>query len=177
MLNVEIRTLETFRALDSKSLKYLTKSDNETVNLGRKIGALLVNGDLVGLVGHLGSGKTWFTKGLALGFGVDPDMVITSPSFSLVNEYDGRHTLYHMDLYRLSGLSEVLGAGIEEYIHCEGVVVMEWADRWPEILPEQKLMIEIKIIDEQQREIKLSGESPRAQEIIHLITQEVSEDK
>lgn len=86
--------------LDSKSLKYLTKSDIETVNLGEKIGALLKPGDLVALVGHLGSGKTWLTKGLALGFGVDPDTVVTSPSFSLVNEYDGRQTLYHMDLYK-----------------------------------------------------------------------------
>lgn len=163
--------------LDSKSLKYLTKSDIETVNLGEKIGALLKPGDLVALVGHLGSGKTWLTKGLALGFGVDPDTVVTSPSFSLVNEYDGRQTLYHMDLYRLSELSEVLDAGLEEYIYCDGVVVMEWADRWPEILPEQRITVEIKITGDQHREIALSGENFRAQEIIQSMKQEVSEEQ
>ena len=169
-------TLETINALNSKSLKYLTKSDKETVCLGQRLGESLMPGDLVALSGHLGSGKTWLTKGIALGLGVDPDMVITSPSFALVNEYDGRHTLYHMDLYRLSELSEFLNAGLEEYIYCGGVVVMEWADRWPEIIHEQNVLINIEITGDQQREITFSGDSCRAMEIIRSMKQKVFEE-
>jgi tRNA threonylcarbamoyladenosine biosynthesis protein TsaE len=129
----------------------------------------LSEGDVVALVGELGSGKTWFAKGLALGLGVSPDTVITSPSFTFVKEYEGRYTFYHMDFYRLESLPELLSAGLEEYLHNRGVVVLEWADRWPEILPEKRVMVKFDIIDEQRREITLSGRHPRAIELIEAI--------
>jgi tRNA threonylcarbamoyladenosine biosynthesis protein TsaE len=147
-------------------LKYLTNSGIETVRLGEKLGSGLSEGDIVALIGDLGSGKTWFAKGIALGLGVDPDTVITSPSFALVNEYRCRHLLYHIDLYRLENLSDVLSSGLEEYLHLGGVVVMEWADRWPEILPEHKLNVKFEIIDDNRRDITMSGHHPRAMEII-----------
>ena len=149
-----------------KCLKYLTKSDKETICLGNKLGALLSEGDVVALVGDLGSGKTWFSKGLALGLGVGADTVIPSPSFALVNEYEGRYTFYHMDLYRLEDLSEVLYAGLEEYLYSGGVAVMEWADRWPEILPNCNIKVEFVIVDEHSREITMSGQHLRAIEIL-----------
>jgi tRNA threonylcarbamoyladenosine biosynthesis protein TsaE len=152
--------------LKVKQLKYLTNSDIETVKLGERLGRRLSGGDMVALMGDLGSGKTWFTKGIALGLEVDPDTVITSPSFSLVNEYRCRHIFYHIDLYRLENLSDVLSIGLEEYLHLGGVVVMEWADRCPEILPEQRLDIKIDIIDDHRRHITISGDHPRAIEII-----------
>ena len=152
--------------LKVKHLKYLTNSGIETVRLGERLGSCLSGGDIVALIGDLGSGKTWFTKGIALGLEVDPDTVITSPSFSLVNEYRCRNFLYHIDLYRLENLSEVLSSGLEEYLHLGGVVVMEWADRWPEILPEHTLDINFEIIDENSRDITISGHHPRAMEII-----------
>jgi len=155
----------------------LTDSDKETINLGKKLGALLFEGDVVALVGDLGSGKTWFTKGLALGLGVGTDTVIPSPSFSLVNEYKGRCTFYHMDLYRLEDLSEVLYAGLEEYLQSGGVAVMEWADRWPEILPEHRIKVEIVIIDENRRDITLSGQHPRAIDIIEELRASNNEKK
>ena len=127
---------------------------------------------MVALVGELGSGKTWFTKGLALGLGVSHDTVITSPSFTLVNEYEGRCTFYHMDFYRLEALPDLLLAGLEEYLHDRGVVVLEWADRWPEILPERRVMAKFEIIDDQRREIILSGHHSRAVEIIDSLEQE-----
>lgn len=154
------------------SLKYTTNSGNETSWLGRRLGALLKDGDLVALIGELGSGKTWFTKGLAFGLGVDPGTIVTSPSFSLVNEYAGRSILYHMDLYRLEDLSAVFSAGLEEYIHQGDVVVMEWADRWPEILPDKRIEVRIRIIGDEQREIRISGDHPRAREIIVAMGQE-----
>jgi tRNA threonylcarbamoyladenosine biosynthesis protein TsaE len=146
-----------------------TASQAETIQLGRKLGALLKEGDVVALVGELGSGKTWLTKGIALGLGVSPDTVITSPSFALVNEYEGRVTLFHMDVYRLESLSELLSAGLEEYLYSRGVVVLEWADRWPEILTEQTLTVELHIIDDYRRQITLSGKHPRAREFIEAM--------
>jgi len=150
-------------------LKVLTESDQETIQLGQKLGGFLEAGDVVALAGELGSGKTWFTKGIALGLGVDPDTIVTSPSFSLVNEYQGRYTFFHMDVYRLASLSEFLSAGLEEYLYHGGVVVMEWADRWPEILPEQNIRVEFAILDDQKREITLSGSHPRALKLIEAM--------
>jgi tRNA threonylcarbamoyladenosine biosynthesis protein TsaE len=150
-------------------LTITTASESETIQLGHKLGALLEEGDVVGLVGELGSGKTWLTKGIALGLGVKDETVITSPSFALVNEYEGRVTLFHMDVYRLESLSELLSAGLEEYLYSQGVVVLEWADRWPEILTEQSLTVELRIINEHQRRITLSGRHSRAQELIEAM--------
>ena len=141
---------------------YRTGSERETVDLGRQLGGFLTGGDVISLAGELGSGKTWFTKGVGLGLGVLPDIIITSPSFSLVNEYEGRHTLFHLDAYRLESLSDFLAAGLDEYFYQEGVVVMEWADRWPEILPDWRLKVEFVITDEHSREITLSGKHRRA---------------
>jgi len=137
------------------------------VRLGRRLGGVLAAGDVVGLAGELGSGKTWFTKGVALGLGVPPETVVTSPSFSLVNEYDGRCRLYHMDAYRLGSLSDFLGAGLDEYLDRDGVVVMEWADRWPEILPQHAVRVKITISGEQTRDIVFSAAHSRGREILH----------
>jgi len=152
----------------------VTQADQETIRVGQKLGALLSDGDVVGLVGELGSGKTWFTKGIARGLGISGNTVITSPSFALVNQYEGNHTFFHMDFYRLESLSEVISAGLEEYLYHGGVVVMEWADRWPEILPERIIEVHFGIIDELRREITLSGRHPRAQEVIAAIEKELT---
>ncbi|MGD8227942.1 MAG: tRNA (adenosine(37)-N6)-threonylcarbamoyltransferase complex ATPase subunit type 1 TsaE [Desulfobacteraceae bacterium] len=152
--------------IPAKQITCVTTSDEETISLGQRLGALLLEGDVVALVGELGSGKTWFTKGLALGLGVSPDTIVTSPSFTLVNEYKGRYTFYHMDFYRLEKLPEVLSAGLEEYLHDSGVVALEWADRWPDILPEKRVTVKFLIIDECRREITFSAHHERAAEIL-----------
>ena len=157
------------KALEEQHLTIMTESDQDTIRVGRALGDLLLEGDVVGLKGELGSGKTWLTKGIALGLGVNPRTVVTSPSFTLVNEYQGRVPLFHMDVYRLGSLEEALSAGIEETLHCGGVVVLEWADRWPEILPDHTLMVELLIVDDHRRRLILSGRDARAIEIIaHL---------
>ncbi|MBW1704944.1 MAG: tRNA (adenosine(37)-N6)-threonylcarbamoyltransferase complex ATPase subunit type 1 TsaE [Deltaproteobacteria bacterium] len=145
---------------------YHTTSAGETVDLGRQLGECLTRGDVISLAGELGSGKTWFTKGVGLGLGIAWDMVITSPSFSLVNEYEGRHTLFHLDAYRLESLADFLAAGLDEYFYQDGVVVMEWADRWPEILPDYRLKCEFVITDDHTRKITMSGYHPRSVEIL-----------
>ncbi|SPD75938.1 tRNA threonylcarbamoyladenosine biosynthesis protein TsaE [uncultured Desulfobacterium sp.] len=146
-----------------------TASADETISLGRKLGAALKTGDVVALVGELGSGKTCFAKGLGLGLGVASDTVINSPSFSLVNEYEGRYPFYHIDGYRLENLLEFLSAGLDHYFNMEGVVAMEWADRWPEILPDYNIRVELMIEGEVNRKITLTANHPRAIEILEEI--------
>lgn len=158
-----------------KSVTYHSGSDGETIELGRKLGNALRQSDVIALVGDLGSGKTWFAKGVGLGLGIPADVVITSPSFSLVNEYEGRYTLFHMDGYRLESLSDFLAAGLDEYLYQEGVVIMEWADRWPEILPDWNVKVEITIMNEKSREITLSGHHPRALKILEDIAERLQE--
>ncbi len=152
--------------MKERSVTYESGSAHETIEIGRRLGVVLRQGDVIALVGELGSGKTWFTKGVGLGLDISSAVVITSPSFALVNEYEGRCAFYHMDGYRLESVSDFLSAGLDEYLYQEGVVAMEWADRWPEILPVWRIKVAIVIIDEQSRQITLSGHHTRALEIM-----------
>jgi tRNA threonylcarbamoyladenosine biosynthesis protein TsaE len=154
-------------------LIYNTVADRETITLGQKMGSVLCKGDVIALAGELGSGKTCFAKGMAIGLGVSPKSVITSPSFSLLNEYEGRYTFFHMDAYRLEKLSDFISAGLDEYFYQDGVVALEWADRWPEILPDWRVMVEFVIVDDCLRKITLSGYHIRAVEILNDIQKQV----
>ncbi len=147
----------------------ITTSPEETIGLGQRLGALLKAGDVVALTGNLGSGKTCFTKGLALGLGVHPDTVITSASFALVNEYQGRCRFFHMDLYRLTGPVELASAGLEEFLFDAGVAAVEWADRVTEALPQERIDVEFAIIDDHRRQITLSGHHREAVEIVERL--------
>ncbi|MFH1488749.1 MAG: tRNA (adenosine(37)-N6)-threonylcarbamoyltransferase complex ATPase subunit type 1 TsaE [Pseudomonadota bacterium] len=146
-----------------------TESYQETIQIGRQLGSFLKEEDVVALSGEPGSGKTWFTKGLALGLGVSPETVVTSPSFALVNEYQGRCPFFHMDVYRLENLSDFISAGLEEYLQSGGVAAMEWADRWPEILPPQSIRVTLRFLDDHRRELCLEGSHPRSIEIIEAM--------
>lgn len=159
--------------MKEESFTFRTSSGEETINLGLRLGTLLNEGDIVALAGDLGSGKTWFIKGVALGLEISSDTVITSPSFSLMNEYQGRCALFHIDVYRLENVSDFLDAGLDEYLYGNGVTVMEWADRWPEVLPERSLKIQLVILDECSREITLYGSHPKALRILKQIKEEV----
>ena len=153
-------------------MKYISDSDRKTIELGQRLGSHLVQGDIIALKGDLGSGKTWFTKGLALGAGVDPGIVITSPSFALVNEYMGRCPFFHLDLYRLEELSDIFNSGLDQYLYEEGIIVIEWADKWPEIIPAQTIEIELFIMDEQSRQIRISGRHPCLEKLLQSLKQE-----
>jgi len=101
------------------------------VALGRRLGEALEPGDVVALVGPLGAGKTYFTKGIALGLGVADAKAVVSPSFVLVREHLGRCLIRHIDAYRLTDASELVEIGAEELFDELGVTVVEWADRFP----------------------------------------------
>ncbi len=109
--------------------------------MASKLGGLLASGDVISLVGELGAGKTVFTQGLALGLNIREP--ITSPTFTLVKEYEGRLTLYHFDLYRLESEVELVDLGIDEYLYADGVSVIEWGERAASLLPEERLEVDM----------------------------------
>ncbi|OPY58263.1 MAG: tRNA threonylcarbamoyladenosine biosynthesis protein TsaE [Pelotomaculum sp. PtaU1.Bin035] len=119
-----------------------TSSPEETACVGEKLGALLRAGDVICLNGGLGAGKTRFAQGVACGMGVNG--LVTSPTFTLVNEYQGRLPLYHMDVYRLNDAMEMEEIGYEEYFYSTGVAMVEWAERVAGLLPAERLDIIIK---------------------------------
>lgn len=119
----------------------ITNSQEQTLKVGERIGELLSEGDIVCLSGDLGVGKTIFVKGIAKGLNIEE--YITSPTFTIVNQHDGKHTLYHFDVYRINDTDELYEIGFEEYIYSEGISVIEWAELIDSILPDQKLWIKI----------------------------------
>ncbi len=123
-------------------MKYHAGSVSETVELGKKLGKILQKGDNVCLAGGLGTGKTALTGGIAAGLGVSG--YITSPTFTIVNEYEGRLPLYHFDVYRIGDPGEMFDTGYDEYISGDGVTVIEWADIIREILPDDRIEIGIE---------------------------------
>ena len=116
---------------------------------------------IICLDGELGSGKTVFTKGIANALGVKES--VTSPTFTIIKEYDGELPLYHMDVYRLNG--NVEGTGIEEYFTKGGVVVIEWADTIKDILPEERLDIKFKVVGENTRILILTPHGQKYEEL------------
>ena len=153
-------------------MKYRTLSVDKTVWLGRQLGAQLGDSDSIALVGDLGGGKTWFTKGIAMGLNIDPDSIV-SPTFTLVNEYTGRERLFHIDLYRLENADEIMALDLDAYFSEEGIVVLEWADRWPGELPEETVRVVFTMIDEHTREVGFSGSHARAETIIRAVKKSV----
>ena len=122
-------------------LKFHTESAEETAKIGEGLGKLLSPGDIVCLSGDLGAGKTAFTQGIARGLEVKD--YVTSPTYTIINEYEGRVPLYHFDVYRLNDVEEMYELGYEEYFFGDGVVVLEWADMVSDIIPEDRLWITI----------------------------------
>ncbi|MGA3118307.1 MAG: tRNA (adenosine(37)-N6)-threonylcarbamoyltransferase complex ATPase subunit type 1 TsaE [Syntrophobacteraceae bacterium] len=125
--------------------------------LGRRIGELLLAGDILALWGELASGKTLLTRGIARGLGVGPEVRITSPTFTIINEYSARLHLYHLDLYRISGPDELETLPWQESIFGDGVAVIEWPDRLGRILPAERWDITLSISGEEKRNMLLSG--------------------
>src|SRR5512138_2964769 len=107
----------------------ITTAPEETERLGALLGSLARPGDYVSLIGDLGAGKTCFARGVARGVGVDPEVPITSPTFTLMNIHQGRIPLYHFDLYRLAGDGDVDELGFGEYFSGDGLSLVEWAER------------------------------------------------
>ena len=123
--------------------------------LAAKLADSFVSGDVVILKGDLGSGKTTFVRGLAVARGIDENLV-SSPSYTFVNEYGGQPPLYHIDLYRMSDISELAEIGWDDFVSRDGIVLVEWGERAGMRLPARYYLAEFSIVDEQQRQIDFS---------------------
>ena len=146
--------------------KVTTHSEFETVELAQNFEAEKFENMIICLDGELGSGKTVFTKGIANALGIEEN--ITSPTFTIVKEYlEGEMPLYHMDVYRLDGNTD--GIGIEEYFNKNGIVIIEWAKTIQNILPEERLEIKFKIVDENKRTIIIRPIGKKYEELCEAV--------
>jgi len=134
-----------------------TRSVDETQKLGKIIGKAVKGGTVLALTGDLGSGKTAFVQGLARGLEVPDDYYITSPSYTLINEYPGRSPLFHVDLYRISDPVDMEDIGLYEILHNSGVVAIEWADRIEQKLLSDSISIHFELTGDKTRKISITA--------------------
>ncbi len=131
----------------------ISSSLEETIAFAENFAKELSVKDIVALDGNLGAGKTSFVQGLAKGLGVSTKQYVRSPTFSLLNIYQGDTPLYHFDFYRLTEKAQFADLGFEEYFDGNGICVIEWANLFPEMLPARTKQLHFKLIDESTREI------------------------
>lgn len=136
-------------------IEIVTTSSRETEELGTKIGRRLKKGDVISLRGSLGAGKTVIAKGIAKALNISE--AIVSPTFTLVQEYEGTLNLYHLDIYRLSGEDEFESMGGEEFLYPNGVTLIEWSEKIDSMLPDNTIYINIVIDENSFRHIQLEG--------------------
>jgi tRNA threonylcarbamoyladenosine biosynthesis protein TsaE len=145
-----------------KHLHFLSNSYEDTLGLGRRFARCLKKGDIVCLYGDLGTGKTAFAKGLARGFGVSP-AAVHSPTFTLMNVYSGRISLYHFDLYRIQS-GDLFDLGYEEFFYGQGIAMIEWAERLGALLPADAWKVDLRHKKEGQRDIYIGYHGERLKE-------------
>ncbi|MBQ9072442.1 MAG: tRNA (adenosine(37)-N6)-threonylcarbamoyltransferase complex ATPase subunit type 1 TsaE [Bacilli bacterium] len=146
--------------------KVTTYSELDTIEIAQNIESEKFENMIICLDGELGSGKTVFTKGIANALGIEDH--ITSPTFTIIKEYTtGEMPLYHMDVYRLDGNTD--GVGIEEYYNKGGIVIIEWAKTIKDILPEERLEIKFKVVDENKRVLVITPYGKKYEEVCEAV--------
>jgi tRNA threonylcarbamoyladenosine biosynthesis protein TsaE len=153
--------------VDSERVKIATASPAETREIGRVLGANTGPGQVLALRGELGAGKTTLTQGVLWGLGGTE--YARSPTFVLVTQYEARIPLYHIDLYRIGSSADALELGLDEYFYGDGVCVVEWPDRAPEAIPNDRLDIEIVAVDDSTRKLTLSTASEDHRRLLEAI--------
>jgi len=146
----------------------ISNQQEDTIRLGRRIAAAVRAGDILCLFGDLGSGKTTLVKGFAEGLKVKRGEV-SSPTFVLMNVYEGRLPVFHFDLYRLEERSQIMQIGYEEYLYGDGVAVIEWADRLKDLFPLDCLSIHLEHQGDGRRSIALSASGKRSSALLNKI--------
>lgn len=136
-------------------ITFTTTSAEETVELGKKIGSFLKKGDIIAMQGTLGAGKTTITKGIAQALGINE--TITSPTFCLISEYEGKMPLYHMDVYRLDSAEDFANLGTEDMLYGEGVSIIEWSEKIMEELPHKTIILKLEPHDDGARTITIEN--------------------
>lgn len=155
--------------MENRNQIFKTESSEETQALGEKIGKTLKQGDVIALIGDLGTGKTCLTQGIARGAGIAPDEIVSSPSYILINEYNGKVPIYHIDLYRLENSKEIAELGLSEYVDGDGICIIEWAERMADALPNSCIKIHITFAEHGDDKVsELILNSPEDENIRHI---------
>ena len=164
-------TMERTHNNSDCNIKIVTNSPEETFNFGHMIGSVLGKGDVVALIGELGSGKTWLSKGIAAGLNVPNHEYVNSPAFDLIHEYQGDLNVYHIDFYRIDSLSPEDYAWLEEYLYGDGVCIIEWAEKFMGELLESYLKVELYYVQNRidQRELKVSAVGQKYRRLINQL--------
>ncbi len=136
-------------------MTFVTHSAEETIQLGKKIGSMLQPGAIIAMEGNLAVGKTTITKGIAESLGIEE--AITSPTFTLISEYEGKMPLYHMDVYRLDSCEDFINLGVEDLMYGDGVSIIEWSERVREELPKSTITLRLEIRGDGGRDITLEN--------------------
>jgi tRNA threonylcarbamoyladenosine biosynthesis protein TsaE len=156
-------------------LIWTTRSPEETFALGKLLGSMVSGGDVLAISGVLGSGKTLFVQGLASGLAVPETVYVTSPSYTLINEYPGRLPLMHADLYRLTDSNDIEGIGLYDMLHMDAVVAIEWAERMPREDLGEHVAICLDIEDETVRRIQFAGYGQRSNNLLRELQKKIKE--
>lgn len=153
------------RATSSRPWKLTSSSHQQTDRLGQVLGRTLRGGETIALYGPLGAGKTAFVRGIAQGLGASPTAV-TSPTFVLIHEYQGRLPLAHMDWYRIRSLRELESTGVMEYFSGQTVTAIEWADKGVDLLPRDRIEVTMSHCTAQSRMIQLNATGPASEDVL-----------
>jgi tRNA threonylcarbamoyladenosine biosynthesis protein TsaE len=151
------------------SCTFVSKSARQTMGWGQKLGKLVQGGEIIGLVGELGTGKTSFVRGFAEGIGVGKEAWVRSPTFTLINEYNGRLPVYHIDLYRVAKPEEQAGLNLREYLYGDGVSLIEWFEYLPAGEADEYLEISLAHLGGAKRELKFVAHGERYEKIIEQL--------
>jgi tRNA threonylcarbamoyladenosine biosynthesis protein TsaE len=137
----------------------IVESEFDTDRIAKSFAEILLPGDIVILIGNLGCGKTFFVRSSCISFGITN---VSSPSFAIVNEYEGSKIVYHFDFYRIKNVNELYDIGIDEYMkNAEAVIFIEWADLWKEVIPKNHYEIQIDFLDTNKRKISISKKNEK----------------
>jgi len=151
----------------SIEFSFSTTSHEETIAAGKILGRSVDPGCVVGLIGDLGAGKTCFMKGVANGLNNVPETEVTSPTFTILQAYEGTVPLYHFDAYRLEGVEDLENVGFDDYIFGQGVSFIEWADNISRAIPEERMMIEIELTGDEDRLFKCSAQGEKHESVLN----------
>ena len=155
-------------ATSISSLDLILSSPGETESFGHTIGRLLRGGEVLALIGELGVGKTALVRGLVAGLGI-PAASVTSPTYLIVHEYQGRIPVIHIDLYRLQRPEEIESIGLSDYLTDDVVVAIEWADRFPRLLPEDRLEVRLAHRTRMSRTVRVEAQGSHSRSLLARI--------
>lgn len=151
------------------SITVVSKSARQTMDWGQKLGKLVQGGEIIGLVGELGTGKTAFARGFAKGIGVGKEAWVRSPTFTLINEYHGRLPVYHIDLYRVAKPEEQAGLTLREYLYGDGVSLIEWFEYLPAGDADEYLEISLAHLGGATRELQFVAHGERYEALLYRL--------